>query len=198
MFLTKLKENLIELSADGSLKIGFGDKLVCDFWHIIKKEFKGLRGTSITKFFPSTFTYLCAQVLQFISINEERNRINAQLCFLLAVIFIHKHMNQLKMKPAPSISLWKAFPMKFIYIIIIYPELCLISTLFILCLPVPIIFSIITKLEIYFCRVLHEREINKVLIYTHFLLQRSNRAINKRSSQLKMCVLRKNLFGKLE
>lgn len=42
MFLTKLKENLIELSPDGSLKISFDDKLVCDFWHIIKKEFKGL------------------------------------------------------------------------------------------------------------------------------------------------------------
>lgn len=62
MFLTKLKENLIELSADGSLKISFDDKLVCDFWHIIKKEFKGLRGTSITKFFPFTSNCVWEQI----------------------------------------------------------------------------------------------------------------------------------------
>lgn len=121
------------------------------FWHITQRNTKNLSDNAITKFFPSTFTCLCAQDFAvFVSINEERNRIDAQLCFLLAVIFIHKNMNQLKIKPAPSISLWKAFPMKFI-IHNYYSDFCLISTLFILCLPVPIIFVIITKLEIYFC-----------------------------------------------
>ena len=85
------------------------------FWHITQRNTKNLSDNAITKFFPSTFTYLCAQDFAvFVSINEERNRIDAQLCFLLAVIFIHKNMNQLKIKPAPSISLRKAFPMKFI------------------------------------------------------------------------------------
>lgn len=39
---------------------------------------------------------------------------DAQLCFTQAVIFIHKYINQLKMKPDPSISLRNTFPMKFI------------------------------------------------------------------------------------
>jgi hypothetical protein len=37
--LIELKEVLIEMTADRSLKIIFGDRKLCDFWHITWKEF---------------------------------------------------------------------------------------------------------------------------------------------------------------
>ena len=106
LFSVKLKEHLVKLLADRTLEIFFDDRSLCDILAYNSEEYQELSDDAIIKFLPFPSTYLCAQGFAvFISINVERNRIDAQLCFLLAVIFIHKHMNQLKMKPVPSISL---------------------------------------------------------------------------------------------
>jgi hypothetical protein len=43
----KLKENLLEMSVDGSLKIKFENMSICDFWIAARKEFKELIGNNI-------------------------------------------------------------------------------------------------------------------------------------------------------
>lgn len=50
---TFLKEEVTELSFGRSLKISFHDISLCDFWHMIWKEFKELSDIAITKFMPS-------------------------------------------------------------------------------------------------------------------------------------------------
>jgi hypothetical protein len=42
-----LKENLLEMTVDGSLKIKFENMSICDFWFAARKEFKKLSGAVI-------------------------------------------------------------------------------------------------------------------------------------------------------
>ncbi|GFG36757.1 hypothetical protein Cfor_09459 [Coptotermes formosanus] len=57
----KLKEKLLEMSVDGSLKIKFENKSICDFWIAARKEFKELTDAAIPHLQPFPSTYLCEQ-----------------------------------------------------------------------------------------------------------------------------------------
>lgn len=57
---------LIELSAERSLMVIFYYRLLCNFWHIIWKEFKELNDTAITKLL-FLFSYLCELVFSVLT-----------------------------------------------------------------------------------------------------------------------------------
>jgi hypothetical protein len=55
----KLKENLLEMLVDDSLKIKFENMLICDFWIPACREFKEFSDAAISQLLPFPSMYLC-------------------------------------------------------------------------------------------------------------------------------------------
>lgn len=151
--------------ADRALEITF-DKWLHDILAYNSEEYWELGYGVIIKslLFPSP----CSGAQGFsVFISEERNRIDVQLCSILAVIVIHKYMNQLKMKPDLSFSLINVFPMKFI----IYNYLSRFITYF-CCFHWFANMNICNDNQVgnifFLLRAIQQRKINMILIYRHF------------------------------
>jgi hypothetical protein len=59
----KIKETLMEISVEGSLKIKFENMSICDIWIAAHREFKELSDAAISHLLPFPSTYLCEQGL---------------------------------------------------------------------------------------------------------------------------------------
>jgi hypothetical protein len=93
----RLKENLLEISIDGSLKIKFENMSICDFWFDARKEFKELSDIAISHLLPFPSTYLCEQGFsELTSIKtKHRYRLNPEPDLILALTKIRPRIEVL-------------------------------------------------------------------------------------------------------
>jgi hypothetical protein len=93
----KLKENLLEMSIDGSLKIKFENFSICDFWIYAHKEYKELSHTAISHFLPFPSTYLCEQGFSALTSikTKHRNRLNPESALILTLTKIRPQIEEL-------------------------------------------------------------------------------------------------------
>jgi hypothetical protein len=83
----KLKENLLEMSVDGSLKIKFENMSICDFWIVVRKEFKELSDADISHLLPFPSTHLCEQGFFAVTSikTKHKNRLNPVPALIIAL-----------------------------------------------------------------------------------------------------------------
>jgi hypothetical protein len=92
-----LKENLLEMSVDVSLKIKFENMLICDFWFAARKEFKELSDAAISHLLSFPLMYLCGQGFSALTSikTKHRNRLNPEPALILALTKIHPRIEVL-------------------------------------------------------------------------------------------------------
>jgi hypothetical protein len=93
----KLKENLLEMSVDGSLKIKVENLSICDFWIYARKEYKELSDTAISHLLPFPSIYLCKQGFSALTLikTKHRNRLNPESALILALTKIRPRIEEL-------------------------------------------------------------------------------------------------------
>jgi hypothetical protein len=93
----RLKENLLEITVDSSLKIKFENLSICDFCIYARKEYKELSDTAISHHLPFPSTYLCEQGFSALTSikTKHRNRLNPESALILSLTNIRPRIEEL-------------------------------------------------------------------------------------------------------